>query len=235
MSITIIAEWGSGPAPAWDFTAWANATAAAGADAGKVQLWRISHFGPEEAQAKLPYVFPRERLSEFARACHDLGLQAGASVFDDAAVRLAARHCDFLKLAAREMDNHDLLYAASESAYETGRHLYRSISDLSHFRRIHPSSHITHLCALQRYPAPMLATLAHVTRAAAFFRRQGVVWGHSSHTTGILDAWWASCLGASVVEKHIDLTGHGIEAAHSLTPDRFARLVRAVRAVENRR
>ena len=46
MSVTIIAEWGSGPAPAWDFTAWANATAAAGADAGKVQLWRISHFGP---------------------------------------------------------------------------------------------------------------------------------------------------------------------------------------------
>jgi sialic acid synthase SpsE len=176
--------------------------------------------------------FPRNRLGEFARACHDAQLAACASVFDVAAARHAARYCDFLKLAAREQDHDDLYLCASELAYESGKHLLRSISDLTPAALRSVSSHITTLCALQRYPAPLGETLLHLTRAALFFRRYGAEWGHSSHTTGHLDCVVAVLLGAVVVEKHLALSASDIEAPHSLSPSEFAAMVRAVRRIE---
>lgn len=227
----IICELGSNPAPAWNFAPFVAAAASAGADSCKCQLFRCTHFPPGEQADKLPLEFPRTRLGEFARACHDEQLQAGASVFDTFAVALAARRCDWLKLAGREADNADLLYAAYEAALDAGKWLYRSIPELLP-RHLFTRRTVTTLYAIPRYPTPMGAALYGVARAALFFRAADVEWGWSSHTTGTLDAALAARLGAVVVEKHMDLDGAGVEAAHSLTPAAFARMVSAIRAAE---
>lgn len=218
--VTVIAEIGSSPAPAWDFAPWCAAAANAGADAVKVQLFRASHFPAAEWDSKRPLEFPRNKWPDFVSTAHAYGLSAGASVFDEGAVRLVAMYSDFLKLAAREQDNEALFFAC----LATGKQVYRSVSDLDQASSLRGQ---TTLYAMQQYPAPMWEALAWVIR----FKRSmnGVRWGWSSHTTGYLDCWLAARLGASVIEKHLCLSPTDLEAGHSLQPAKFAAMCRAIR------
>src|SRR3990167_1100699 len=104
MTIKLVAEFGSSPAPDWDFDLWCSAAAQSGATSCKAQLFRAEHFPLVEHASKHALEFPRARLPEFVAAAHVRGLGCGVSVFDAEAVELAARHCDWLKLAAREQD-----------------------------------------------------------------------------------------------------------------------------------
>src|SRR3990172_1121814 len=109
-AVEIVAEGGSSPARwGWNFDLWCRTAAMAKATAVKVQLFKAEHFPSAEHASKRPLEFPRARLVEFVEAAHRHGLRAGASVFDNEAVELAAKHCDFLKLAAREWDNAELI------------------------------------------------------------------------------------------------------------------------------
>ena len=217
----LIAELGSSPAPEWDLRRWCETAADAGADAVKIQLFWAEHFPLAEQASKRPLEFPRERLAEFVETAHSLGLQAGASVFDADAVELAARHCDWLKLAAREQNNTDL----ELKAFYTLRPVYRSIS-----RRepIFKSMRQTTLWTVERYPTPLWIAIWHAWRAAAFLNSQAVGWGWSSHTCYGLDCFLAARLGASVVEKHLALAPDNIESGHSLLPAHFKRLAAAL-------
>lgn len=217
----VIAEFGSSPAPDWYFWAWCEAAAASHADAVKVQLFCAEHFPVEEQASKRPLVFPRERFGQYLAAARGHRLQAGASVFDVAAVALAAANCDFLKLAAREQDNLTLRLRVMQ----TGKPCFRSISTLGgHFQGRHEVT----LFALPRYPAPLGLSLLWLLRAAAWFKRRRVRWGWSSHTTSSWDAVWAARLGAEAVEKHFALERTDLEAGHSLLPDPFKRMTEII-------
>lgn len=223
--VTIIAELGSSPAPAWDFEPWLTAAADAGADAVKVQLFHAGHFPAAEQAAKRPLEFPRHRLAEFVTAAHAHGLSAGASVFDKGAVRLAAEHCDFIKLAAREQHNYDLIL----DVQRTGKLFYKSVSDT----RVADWPQDVTLYAIQSYPAFMLHALYQAVRWPMFCKVCGIEkWGWSSHTRGYLDCVLAARLGASVIEKHLALSPTDLEAGHSLTPAQFAAMCRAIRKGE---
>lgn len=213
----LISEFGSSPAPTWDFDLWTYWAGQARADAVKVQLFQANHFPRAEQASKKPLEFPRARIQQYVKATAAHGLEAGASVFDFEAVRLAALYCDWLKLAAREQDNGALLAACRQ----TGKRLYRSISD--------PDCYvpgITTLATVQRYPLPLGAALLAVTRWAVMFRYLGAPgWGWSSHTRGVLDVRLAVTLGAGVIEKHMALSPHDTEAGHSLSPLEFRRML----------
>lgn len=216
--ISIIAEIGSSPAPAWNFETWCQAAKIAGATHVKAQLFQAEHFPAAEQASKRPLVFPRQRFAEFVATAHTYGLQAGASVFDESAVQLVAQRGDFLKLAAREQANRPLM----EDCFFRKRlmPIYRSVSRCGLDEFMFLPRTVT-LFAIQQYPASMTASLLAVVRWARFARREGVRWGWSSHTRGDWDCRLAARLGASVVEKHLALTETDLEAGHALNPYQF--------------
>jgi len=223
MTIKIVAEIGSSPAPEWDFAAWCDAAQAAGATDVKAQLFRAEHFPLVEHASKRALEFPRARLGEFVEAAHARGLDCGVSVFDTEAVTLAAQYCDWLKLAAREQDN--AVLAATVKAQR--KPVFRSVSHLRYTLNYYGW---TSLFAIQAYPAPMIQSLYRVIRAHGYWSDYPyrIPWGWSSHTPGLLDCILAARLGASVIEKHLAIDPNNIEAGHSLSPHQFKRLAAVV-------
>ena len=208
----------------WDFDAFCRAAALAGATDAKVQLWRIEMYPEAMREAKHRYEFPRQLLPHFVQVAHLHGLAAGASVFDEEAVDLAARHCDWIKLAARDQDNSELI----RYCFRHSNFLYRSISEM----RYNTLPSMTTLVTVQTYPCPMWRALWQLARvqssALTLFP-----WGWSSHTAtaapGWLDCALAARLGAQVVEKHLALDPSDVEAGHSLLPHEFGRMVEKVK------
>jgi sialic acid synthase SpsE len=230
MTVALIAEAGSSPASGgWDFTHWCAAAAEAGATAIKLQMFYASHFPEAEQESKYPLEFPRHRLDEFVERAHAHGLQAGVSVFDADAVMRAGAACDFLKLAAREAANHNLILAAFREAQQRGCPLYRSITTLDELYHL---PHITHFWTVPRYPAPLALSCLRVLQAARYFNFHALPWGWSSHTTGTFDCVLAVRLGATVIEKHLSTRPADLEAGHSLTPAQFRRMSFAIRRFE---
>ncbi len=217
--ISIIAEIGSSPAPAWNFEAWCREARLAGATHVKAQLFQAEHFPAAEQASKRPLVFPRQRFAEFVATAHIYGLLAGASVFDEDAVQLVAARGDFLKLAAREQANRWLIDTVVSSS-SRNKLMYRSVSAcrLDEYMLL---TNMTTLFAIQQYPASMTTSLLAVWRWARFARRERFNWGWSSHTRGDWDCRLAARLGATVIEKHLALTETDLEAGHALTPYAF--------------
>jgi sialic acid synthase SpsE len=236
MKTTIIAELGSSPAPDWDFETWCEAAARAGADAVKVQLFHVDVLYPPHLRAAMAgRDFPRELLPEFVETAHRHGLQAGASVFDDEAVQLAAAHCDFVKLAASQEHKEERLFLVARCTRGRRLPFYRSVTDLSNLSPVF-GPRLVQFFVIPRYPAGLLATCWKLVRAYHHFWTHGYSdrWGHSSHTTGFLDCLLAAGLGAAAVEKHFALSATDCEAPHSLLPGAFARMTAAIRDLEDR-
>jgi sialic acid synthase SpsE len=227
VSIVLIAEIGSSPAPDWNFDLWCAAAAQAGATHVKAQMFRAEHFPDAEQAGKRPLVFPRKRFEEFVEAAHEWGLQAGASVFDAEAVGMVSRQGDFLKLAAREQYNRELLIRV----FQQDQPFFRSVSDLTFGEGVSKAP-VTTLFAVQSYPAPMLESILKLARFAWRCRERGYRWGWSSHTRGDLDCRLATRLGASVIEKHLCLSDDDLEAGHALRVDKFRAMARCIRGVD---
>ena len=228
--IVIIAELGSSPAPEWNFDLWCALAKDSGATHVKVQLFRAEHFPAAEQPAKRPLEFPRERLAEFVQAAHGYGLKAGASVFDADAVQRVMEACDFIKLAAREQDNNDLMKLVYLARYRPSLlpiPIYRSIDSLG---KIMNGPGMTTLITIPKYPAPLARSSMVVLSFAWRMQRLGLQWGYSSHTTSDLDVRLAVRLGASVIEKHFCLSPTDLEGGHSLTPVRFREMVKRIMA-----
>lgn len=220
--VDVIAEIGSAPAPEWDFALWCEAVAQTGATHIKAQCFKAEHFPFVEQAGKRQLEFPRDRLGEFVQAAHGHGLKCGVSVFDAEAVELAAQHCDFLKLAARESGNGELRAAV----IATGKPFYQSFSNNDAARGWWHTPHGITMWTFQRYPTPLLVALFHLLTIS---KPEDIRWGWSSHTRSAFDCILAVRLGASVIEKHIALTPNDKEAGHSLLPDAFGRMVREIK------
>ena len=225
----IIAEIGSSPAPAWNFGRWCVSAALAGATHIKAQVFCADHFPEAERESKRPLEFPRVRFAEFVQAAHHFGLKAGASAFDLEAVELVTRHGDFVKLAAREQDNHSLIDACY---YRTPKPLIiRSVSTLDVDLYMTEPNFIT-LYAVQQYPAGLMSSIHKLWKWARLCKHYGIAWGWSSHTISDLDCLLAARLGAVVIEKHLCLADDDLEAGHALNVDQFTRMVKSIKEMK---
>lgn len=230
MKTIVVAECGSSPAPEWNFHTWCLFAKSAGATHVKMQLFRAEHFPVGHQRSKKPLEFPRERFPEFVQIAHRYELKAGASVFDEEAVELAAQG-DFLKLACREQYNRDLFDLALDTAERNDLPLYRSL-DTWHNVLVPDNPYVTTLLTREAYPAPLSEMLAALVRECDVPRPPR--WGYSSHTAapGWVDVCAAVTLGAQVIEKHLSLTPNDREAGHSLTVEQFKRMVDLIGKVE---
>ncbi len=218
--VEIIAEFGSSPAPAWDFDRWCLEAFLAGATHVKVQLWRADHFPEGEREQKRPLEFPRERYPEFVGTAQKYGLKAGASAFDEGAAKLL-RYGDFRKIALREWNNVEV----ELSVWVGHQHPIYQSCPVSAYAGLGIS-----MGCIGQYPTPMPRAILGLMRWA-WNMRGCQHWGWSSHTKGIADCVLAVMLGATTIEKHFALTPQDVEAGHSLLPTQFARMVRKIKEV----
>jgi sialic acid synthase SpsE len=157
-------------------------------------------------------------------------MQAGASVFEPDDVELAVQAgVDFLKLAARESQNTELL----GPAILCGLPLVRSVPWPPSPADLHGSGVwetnlgqvvVTTLAAVQSYPATGIYDMASLPD------RLPAPWGWSSHTDHWKDCASAAFYGASMIEKHVRLGPDDLEAAWSIDFLAFSKMAMALKA-----
>lgn len=234
-----IAEFGSNPAPSWDFDRYCAAARRAGATYGKVQIWSTDAIYPESMRDdRRPLEFPRNRFREFVEACQRHDLRPMASVFDIEAVSMVSMYPCAFKLAASRWDHQALLFYAREQAVLLGRELFRTSENLTRDEEWqHGLTAEVPFATVAEYPVGMGRAIDAVISAADTFRDAGTpTWGWSSHTAapGWVDVALADYLGAEFCEKHFCLSHDEPEGAHSLTEAEFADLVRRVNGPKGR-
>jgi N-acetylneuraminate synthase len=216
-----------------------DACADVGADAVKVQVFRIEDlFAPEalaahpELAARRARELPLELLAPLAARCRARGLRFGATPFALWAVAAVAEHVDFLKVASYELLWHDLLRACVatgrplvlSTGMATGREVDAAFAAIGDAR-------LTILHCVSAYPAP--AEQCNLAAIAALRERHGVAVGWSDHSGDpavvqrAVRRW-----GASDVELHVDAPDRaGLEpGAHNWTPAALATVIARCRA-----
>ncbi len=213
-----------------------DACAAAGADAIKVQLFRIEDlFAPEaltahaQLRSRRDWELPPGLLGPLAERCHEHGLRFGATPFAPWAVEAAAAHVDFLKVASYELLWHALLRECAA----TGLPLLISTgmatdAEVDAAVAAIPDANLTLLHCVSAYPVP--PDQCNLAAIAALRDRHDVPAGWSDHSRDprvverAVRRW-----GASDVELHVDAADErGHEAgAHNWTPARLAALIAA--------
>jgi N-acetylneuraminate synthase len=213
-----------------------DAVAAAGADALKIQVFRIEDlFAPEilaareELRARRAWEFPMDLLEPLAQRTHDAGLQFSATAFGLWAIEPLAEHVDFWKVASYEILWHDLLRELAQ----TGKPIVIStgmagLEEIDAAVEVLDGADLTILHCVSAYPTPedQVNLKAIETLRERYDRPTG--WSDHSRDPQVVERAvrrWA----ASDVEVHVDLPDEaGHEAgAHNWTPDRLAAVIAA--------
>jgi sialic acid synthase SpsE len=213
-----------------------DAAAWAGCGAVKLQVFRVEDLFATQALKARPelarrraWEFPLELLEPVRERCYTRGIELGATPFALWAVEELADHVDFFKIASYELLWHELIRACAA----TGRPLVLStgmatLQEAAAAVAVARASAVTELRLLHcvsGYPTP--PEQANLAAIATLRERLGVPVGWSDHTCServvcrAIARW-----GASDVELHIDLDGHGSEAGeHNWTPKRLRELI----------
>lgn len=224
-----------------------DAAAATGADAIKIQtytpdtltidsdrpefklkggLWDNKTLYELYGEAQTPYEW---HPALFARA-KEHGITLFSTPFDETAIDLlSGLDAPAYKIASFEVIDLPLIERVAcqhkPMIISTGMANLAEIQDAVTTARAAGAPDIALLHCTSSYPAPVtdanVRTIPHL--ASAF----GVVGGLSDHTPGTAVAVAAIALGASIIEKHFTLSRAegGPDAAFSLEPDEFKRLV----------
>lgn len=174
---------------------------------------------------------PYEWVPKLKNVAETQGMFFVASVYDLETVRIAEdMGIDWYKIASYEASWHELVQAVGDTKKPTMISLGCCMDYPEAYQAWRPikkkNRYLMH--CVSQYPADIkdmnLRTITDLTRYG---------WaGLSDHTPDLTAAVVATALGASVIEKHMDLDGAGPDGKFSLTPDVFKMLVDTVRDAE---
>ena len=216
------------------------ASAEAGCEAVKLQVFRVEDLFSPEALAAKPeladrraWEFPLAMLPDVRAACDRAGVALGATPFGLWAVDALAPHVDFFKVASYELLWHDLPRACAETGkpllVSTGMATEEEIgAAMQAIEDAGAAARVTLLHCVSGYPTP--PEQANLAAIETLRGRFGCPVGWSDHTGSeevivrAVTRW-----NASDVELHIDLDGAGFEAGeHNWTAARIARVRDAI-------
>jgi len=180
---------------------------------------------------------PWEWHAELQRTAHRLGLDFFSTPFDATAVAfLENLQVPAYKVASFELVDVPLLRVIAKTRkpviVSTGMASREEIEEGVKTLRSHGAEQLALLKCTSAYPAsPNEMNLRAIPDLAAAF---DVVVGLSDHTLGSSVAIAAVALGVSIIEKHFILarTAGGPDSTFSMEPQEFARMVTAIREVE---
>lgn len=180
---------------------------------------------------------PWEWHKELFQVAKQEGLVCFSSPFDKTAVNLLEDlNCPIYKIASFELTDIPLIeYVASKGKpiiMSTGIATYQDIQLAVDACKRMGNNDITLLKCTSSYPAPIdEADLIMIKQLAKDF---GVKTGLSDHTLGIIAPVVATCMGATVIEKHfiLDKAIGGVDSSFSLDEQEFTQMVKAVREAE---
>ncbi len=208
-----------------------QASASAGCDAVKLQVFRVDDlFAPEalahepQLSARRAWEFPLELLADVRAQCRSANVELGATPFGLWAVETLADQVDFFKVASYEILWHELLRACAA----TGKPLVLSTGMATEdeiARAVDAvDGALTLLHCVSGYPTP--PEQANLAAIQTLRERFDCPVGWSDHTG--VEAVVAQAVlrwDASDVELHVDLDGAGFEAGeHNWTPTRIRSL-----------
>lgn len=216
-------------------------SAQAGCSAVKFQLFKVESLFSSEALAAKPFLLKRKEwelptdfLPRLADRCKNRGIQFSCTPFYLEAVDELEPYVDFFKIASYELLWDDLLIACAQ----TGKPIILStgmanLQEIKHAVSVMKSNGClspTLLHCTSAYPTPYKdANLAAINTLRD---QTGCEIGWSDHTVEpavihrAISRW-----GATVIEFHLDLDGHGEEyaAGHCWLPEQIGDVIRDVK------
>lgn len=213
-----------------------DACADAGADAVKIQVFRIDDLfaaeileAREDLRDRRDREFPLELLEPLANRCHERGMEFGAAPFGLWAVEAVAAHVDFLKVASYELLWHELIRACAS----VGKPLVLSTGMADHAEidravDVAAGTELSLLHCVSGYPTP--ETQCNLSAIGSLRERNGCPVGWSDHSgSATIVERAARRWDAHEIEIHVDLPDNsGLEAGeHNWAPEDLASVIRS--------
>jgi N,N'-diacetyllegionaminate synthase len=223
-----------------------HAAADAGADAVKLQTFRVDEFVRPSDEARYRqlarFELSADEVQALAALAHELGLLFVSTALDFSSVALLEPLVDAYKVASGDNDfvalldrladtHHPLIVSTGLLGLDEIRALKERIEAHRAARADDPRLAFLH--AVTAYPCP--PEQVNLRAIPTLARELGCPVGYSDHTLGIDACVLAATLGAAILEKHVTLA-HDFSSFRdhqlSATPDELRQLVAALESTQ---